>query len=324
MARDYSGLDVRSALGGADLGLDGTGQAVGSLWSGAEIAQIDQSFSQLRRGEQVDYAELDQVTQLVQRGLHHPTYAMNSQELIEGIYHLSPTAEGQAHVVGNLLNPGNVGLLRDLLTTPEDTNHLAERLGPQGIQRLLDIATTSNPIARITSLFGWARHAVSPKSYLGTGESEGQVQPSDLYGVDTEFATAILENDIRTVEAKIAQTEDLTALARETVGLLGEQARPVLQQLAMGPDAQSREFAFRGLQFLTELNLYQEQPAPAENTVTDFDVQPGGGQSVGAVIDATALESLLSAPDSLPASLAARFGCSPAVQACLFELIVRD
>jgi hypothetical protein len=134
-----------------------------------------------------------------------------------------------------------------------------------------------------------------------------------------------LAGDIETLEAKVTEAAGagLTALARKAAAS-GEQVRTVLSQLAMSRDSECRQFAFQALQFLAESNLDQEQAVQAESIVTDSDVQAGGGQSVGAIIDATALESLLSAPDSLPASLAASFGCSPAVQACLLELIVRD
>src|SRR3990172_530499 len=328
MARDYGNLNAGALMGSVGLGLDG-GQTVaaGAPWSAADIAQVDRTITQLQQSGQVSHAELDQATKHVQRGLRDPTYTTSSQTLIEAMYHLSPDAEAQARVASGLLAPDNAPLLRQLLSDASEANPLAERLGPQGVERLLsDVAAQGNPIAQTTVLFDWARSAVLAPAEQDTGVLNSAVQKIglDMGGADPQFIAAVLDTDVASIKTMLSQSnESVSVQARRVVVSVGDLARTAFQQLALESDLQVRDLGVHGLRFLAEAALEQQQLVSAQATADRSGVEMDGGRTAGSMIDTAALESLLTGAESLPSTLLSRFGSSPALQASLLRLIVR-
>ncbi|MBK8903627.1 MAG: hypothetical protein IPM53_20765 [Anaerolineaceae bacterium] len=129
------------------------------LWLQSEIDVANQVITDLQAGQSLSFTQLDAITQAGAKGLNHPTYGRETREFIEGLYHTAPTALGQAHVVGNLLQVDNIDLIEDLLmnqVNQHGENPLADQLGAEGTNKLLQVAATEDEVEQNAVLMEWA------------------------------------------------------------------------------------------------------------------------------------------------------------------------
>ena len=298
MGIDYSGVNPAT-----DLGLD--------QWSTGEIGQISQAVDDLKNHQPVTLADLDRSTILAARGLGHFTYGPKCESIIQAMYDLSQDVHSQSHVVGHLLEPQHVDLLSNLLNLAD--NPMATRLGQQGIDRLIQIAGYSSPLAQSSRLFGWARSAVAPGQFTDDTELEQRVVES-VGALGDGLAEALSSNDLATAESIVSQASDaeLEGLAR-FIAELGENMQPALHEMMSSSDHRCSNFAFNALALIGEMNL-GDQPA--------YQAEVSDSGDIRSAVDTAALESLLLAPEHTPMTLARQFLGAPGLSAGLLEIIV--
>lgn len=301
---NYSGIDTHSGLG-----LDNPSTSL-----------ISDVFDNLQARQSVSYADLGESTEILQSRLGNPAYSEKARIILQAFYDLTTDPGGQAHVLGPLLVPENLDIVRNLLALPD--NPLASRLGPQGVDTLIQTAGSSNPLARLTKLFQFAqsnlRVAQAPAQYSNDTDLENRTQNTgeDIGGwLNANLARAIASGNVQTCEQALAAIPDASLpYAARSAANLGGNARNILNQLLQSPNPRASQFAFSALEHI------------GASSIVDGETQTGSAslaQDHPTSINTSALERLIMSPDSTPASLARRFAGVAGVNAHVLEIIVR-
>jgi hypothetical protein len=303
MGVNYSNVNPQ-----ASMGLD--------IFSQTDINMVDGVISHLKAGEPVKQSDLDQSTHILEGRRAHPLYGGNCDELISALYALSSDPGNQAHVVGNLISPDNVDLVRNLFSIPN--NPLAEALGPQAVNSIVQAANATTEQARTMQLFQavQAHHRAGrvPEKFEDESHLEQKTMEDVTGWLSDNLAEAIQRGDARAIEGSLNSVPE-TSLSElsNRIAQMGEPARAMMTELINSSDARTSQFAFTTLLQMGNANLSTET-----HTTSYWEEQSGSNP-----IDMSSLESLLMAPESTPATLAKQFSGVPGLQPYLVKLMIR-
>lgn len=339
-SKEYGGISAGSAST-AYAALDQL--TAGARLGGNDSAVIRATLGRLEQGQPVEDHDLDRSVQVTLHDVPDPTCGNEAVKVISGLYDLGRTAANQARVVGNLLGPETARLVGILV----DGEHslLYERLGADGMARLLRLAAEPNPVVRSSALLEWAHERLAGAGQLPAGQfpaasgldsAAGTVADKPRLADEREnpgttelkvvkissepfrgLQTALLENDTATLAALLDKAPNIDELARAAAAL-GEEARGPLQRLTQQGTPAQRQFAFQALRNLAETKLTMQAPQEARSDSGSASRGGAGGQ----IINVAALEEMIARPGAIPATLVSRIGSSTEVQATAFQLIV--
>ena len=325
MAQGYSGLKASDVLGGVSQG--GSGQTIpGSLWSTNQLEQVDSTIARLFQPGGISTSEINQAVNTLKDGIHHPTYQGDVKTLITDIF-TGSEIEGKANVVAQLLpvdadGHNNVDLIAKLARIED----IATRLGTEGIHNLIKVAALPSPQMQTRALCTMAVNTCTN----GGLQQNGSVPPERNLEPPTgssQIAMAASTEDAHEVTKLILQsdmdTNELKQLSQWLADRYGPDIKPMFQDLAMNSkDAAVRQFGFNGLMRLAEI-----QEGSSQAVVMSSNGQTGltqGLQKDNGEFNISSLKAILSQPEIMPNSLAARVGFSPEINAVLIQIILGE
>lgn len=335
MGRDYSGLNPRSAMGGTSISLDGNELGVGSLWTSNQILQVDRTIDSLRQSRGVSTGEINQAVKCLKNGVHHPTWQAGAKECLGALYDLSPTSENKASILSQLFEPSSdghnfVGVIADLMESEDERGGLSGRLGPDGVEHLLHIATEQSPIRRTVQLAGLVMEGYRKDESSDNGGQENRIAQWGEGGGPAagtwRITLAAINGDADEIAELIPNSgmdpTELKQLSQSLADQHGQSLRPVFQDLAMnGDDTSVRQFGFDGLM---RLAMNNSDGDPSMSSVPGG--LPDGSQNLSnnELIPLSELKDILNGPGVTPNSLVSRVGFSPQVNAMLIQIILGD
>lgn len=331
MAKDYSGLNPRSIMGGMSMGLDGSGLSIGSLWTDQQILQVERTMDNLRQSGELSTDEINQSVSCLKKGVHHPTWQGAAKECIGAIYDFSTTNEQKANIISQLLEPSSdghnyVGVIADLL---EQEDGVRDRLGPGGVGCLLNIATERSPFSRSTQLANLVMEGYRKDEDSDSGIQENRITQwgegggpaTGSWRISLAAANRNTEEIAELIPNSGMDPTELKQLSQSLADQYGQDLRPIFQKLAMnGDDTSVRQFGFDGLMRLaTNHGATGQATTPLNSGLSDGSQ---GLQQNNELVQLSTLKDILNGPGITPNSLVARVGFSPKINAMLIQIIL--
>ena len=292
------------------------------LFSGPDISLVNNVVSDLQAGQPVTPEALNKSTRILEAQRGHVLHGGEYSEIIETIYALSDNPEMQAQVMGNLISPQNMDLVKKLLGLPE--NPLAHALGTSGTATLVDAAAGSSSHERNIFLIQSAQEHLGrlPQTYQDAGVLEKKVTEAasgeDISGwLAANLLQELQMENLATAESMLGSLSEgmIVDLAGQVAVAGGESIRPALNELMESSNPNTSRFAYSTLVQLGKLGISQEGTIALDDTRGDLQSHKD--------IDLSALESLLMAPQNTPATLSIQLSGVPNLHTQLISLLIR-